>query len=91
MQNLVCNCLIFGMYMAKKQRRRNAVGKNIYFGYTKVASRKNTGDNIYPFLLYFDMLYDKSTDNEKNAFFRSFLACVESFPEEQPEKGLKKG
>lgn len=32
-----------------------------------------TGDNVYQFLLYFDLLYDKFTDSEKKEFLQSFV------------------
>ncbi len=35
-----------------------------------------TGDNVYQFLLYFDLLYDKFTDSEKKEFLQSFVERV---------------
>ena len=34
---------------------------------------KISGDNVYPFLLFFDNLYDRFTDMEKKIFMKSFL------------------
>lgn len=50
-----------------------------------IQQQKITGDNVYQFLLYFDMLYDKFTDSEKKEFLQRFIECVELFPEEQPD------
>lgn len=49
-----------------------------------IRQQKISGDNIYQFLLYFDLLYDKFTDSEKKEFLQSFVERVDLFPEEQP-------
>jgi len=46
--------------------------------------QKLSGENIYKYLLYFDLLYDKMTDKEKKQFMGSFLSLVEIFDIEQP-------
>ena len=49
-----------------------------------IRQQKISGDNVYQFLLYFDLLYDKFTDSEKKEFLQSFVERVDVFPEEQP-------
>ena len=49
-----------------------------------IRQQKISSDNVYQFLLYFDLLYDKFTDSEKKEFLQSFVERVEVFPEEQP-------
>ena len=46
-----------------------------------IRQQKISGDNVYQFLLYFDLLYDKFTDSEKKEFLQSFVERVELFPE----------
>lgn len=55
-------------------------------GYPKgnIRQQKISGDNVYQFLLYFDLLYDIFTDSEKKEFLQSFVEQVDVFPEEQP-------
>ena len=48
-----------------------------------IRQQKISGDNVYQFLLYFDLLYDKFTDSEKKEFLQSFVERVDVFPEEQ--------
>ena len=50
-----------------------------------IRQQKISGDNIYQFLLYFELLYDKFTDSEKKEFLQSFVERVDLFPEEQPD------
>ena len=50
-----------------------------------IRQQKISGDNVYQFLLYFDLLYDKFTDSEKKEFLQSFVERVELFPEKQPD------
>ena len=49
-----------------------------------IRQQKISSDNVYQFLLYFDLLYDKFTDSEKKEFLQSFVERVDVFPEEQP-------
>lgn len=49
-----------------------------------IRQQKISGDNVYQFLLYFDLLYDKFTDSEKKEFLQSFVERVDVFPEELP-------
>lgn len=50
-----------------------------------IRQQKISGDNVYQFLLYFDLLYDKFTNSEKKEFLQSFVERVELFPEKQPD------
>ena len=50
-----------------------------------IRQQKISSDNIYQFLLYFELLYDKFTDSEKKEFLQSFVERVDLFPEEQPD------
>lgn len=50
-----------------------------------VRQQKISGDNIYQFLLYFDKLYDKSSDAEKKEFLNSFIERVDIYEQEQPD------
>lgn len=49
-----------------------------------------SGDNVYQFLLHYDLLYDKFTDSEKKEFLHSFVERVELFPEKQPDGRILK-
>lgn len=49
-----------------------------------IRHQKISSDNVYQFLLYFDLLYDKFTDSEKKEFLQSFVERVDVFPVEQP-------
>lgn len=49
-----------------------------------ICQQKISGDNVYQFLLYFDLLYDIFTDSEKKEFLQSFVEQVDIFPAEQP-------
>lgn len=55
-----------------------------------IRQQKISSDNVYQFLLYFDLLYDKFTDSEKKEFLQSFVELVEVFPEEQPGRRFLK-
>ena len=50
-----------------------------------IRQQKISGDNVYQFLLYFDKLYDKFTNAEKNEFLHSFIERVDIYEQEQPD------
>lgn len=47
--------------------------------------QKINSDNVYKYLLYFNKLYDKFTDEERKKFFNSFVEEVQLYPEEQED------
>lgn len=55
-----------------------------------IKQEKISGDNVYQFLLFFDKLYDRSTDMEKKTFMKSFLADVNIYEEEQVDGRILK-
>ena len=55
-----------------------------------IVQRKISGDNVYKYLLYFDRLYDKFTDKEKEEFLGSFLSSVEIYPDRLPDGRILK-
>ena len=50
-----------------------------------IRQQKISEENVYQFLLYFDKLYDKSTDLEKKEFLNSFVEQVDIYEQEQPD------
>ena len=50
-----------------------------------IKQQKNSGDNVYQFLLYFDKLQDKMTEGEKKDFVKSFVDEVYLYQKEQEE------
>ena len=50
-----------------------------------IRQQKISEENVYQFLLYFDKLYDKSTDLEKKEFLNSFVEQVDICEQEQPD------
>ena len=51
----------------------------------RMAKQKISGDNVYQYLLYFDLQYDKFTDKEKKEFLNSFVDRIEIYEDEQPD------
>ncbi|MFI3326155.1 MAG: recombinase family protein [Clostridia bacterium] len=49
-----------------------------------VREEKISADNIYQFLIFYDKLFDKFSDEEKKQFLNSFIESIELYPEEQP-------
>ena len=50
-----------------------------------IKQEKISGDNVYQFLLFFDKLYDRSTDMEKKTFMQNFLEEVNIYETEQED------
>ena len=50
-----------------------------------IKQEKISGDNVYQFLLFFDNLYDRFTDMEKNIFMKSFLEEGNIYEAEQED------
>lgn len=49
-----------------------------------------TVDNIYKYLMYFDRMYAKLTDDQKRAVLETFIESVQIYPEEQPNGQILK-
>ena len=50
-----------------------------------INQQKISENNVYQFLLYFDMLYDKFSDAEKKEFLNYFVTKIEIFEEPQED------
>ncbi len=57
---------------------------------TSIIQNKINRDNVYQFLLMYDIIYKNFTDAEKKTFLNTFIESVEIFPEEQPDGRILK-
>ncbi len=50
---------------------------------SSIIQNKINRDNVYQFLLMYDIIYEKFTDAEKKTFLGTFIESVEIFPQPQ--------
>lgn len=57
---------------------------------TGIRRRAITVDNVYKYLIYFDSVYAKLSDDDKRDFLENFIEAVYIYPERQPNGQILK-